>query len=52
MPAYAIVCDLAYKRKQPMLNVPLAYVSVYQRMSSIFYTLAYACAIRNNVTRP
>ena len=27
------------KRMQPMPNVPLAYVSVYQRMSDIFHTL-------------
>ena len=30
------------KRIQPMPNVPLAYVSVFQRMSDIFHTLAYA----------
>ena len=30
------------KRIQRMPNVPLAYVSVYRRMSDIFHTLAYA----------
>jgi hypothetical protein len=30
------------KRIQPVPNVPLAYVSVFQRMSDIFHTLAYA----------
>jgi hypothetical protein len=39
------------KRVQPMPNV-LAYVSVFQRMSDIFHTLAYASAIRNSVTGP
>jgi hypothetical protein len=33
-----------------MPNVPLAYVSVYRRMSDIFHTLAYASTIRNSVT--
>ena len=40
------------KRIQPMPNVPLAYVSVYRRMSDIFHTLAYASTIRNSVTGP
>ena len=40
------------KRIQPMPNVPLAYVSVYQRMSDIFHTLAYASTIRYSVTGP
>jgi hypothetical protein len=40
------------KRIQPMPNVPLVYVSVYRRMSDIFYTLAYASTIRNSVTGP
>jgi hypothetical protein len=35
-----------------MPNVPLAYVSVYRRMSDIFHTLAYASTIRNSVTGP
>jgi hypothetical protein len=35
-----------------MPNIPLAYVSVYRRMSDIFHTLAYACTIRNSVTGP
>ena len=42
MPAYASVCQrmrTCLKRIQPMPNVPLAYVSVYQRMSDIFHTL-------------
>ena len=29
------------KRIQPMPNVPLAYISVYQRMTDIFHTLTY-----------
>ena len=37
---------------QPMPNVPLACVSVYQRMSDIFHTLAYASTIRYSVTGP
>ena len=36
------------KHIQPMSNVALAYVSVYERMSDIFHTLAYACTIRNS----
>ena len=40
------------KRIQPMANVPLAYVSVFQRMSDILHTLAYASTIRNSVTGP
>ena len=40
------------KRIQRMPNVPLAYVSVYRRMSDIFHTLAYASTIRNSVTGP
>jgi hypothetical protein len=39
------------KRIQPMPNVPLG-PSVYQRMSDIFHTLAYASTIRNSVTGP
>ena len=35
-----------------MPNIPLAYVSVYRRMSDIFHTLTYACTIRNSVTGP
>ena len=35
-----------------MPNVPLAYVSVYRRMSDIFHTLAYASTIRSSVTGP
>ena len=38
------------KRIQPMPNVPLAYVSVYQRMSDIFHTLANTSTICNSVT--
>jgi hypothetical protein len=37
---------------QPMPNVPLAYVSVYRRMSSIFHTLACASTIRYSLTGP
>jgi hypothetical protein len=40
------------KRIQPMPNVPLAYVSVYRRVSDIFHTLEYASTIRNSVTGP
>jgi hypothetical protein len=40
------------KRIQRMPNIPLAYVSVYRRMSDIFHTLTYACPIRNSVTGP
>ena len=40
------------KRIQPMPNVPLAYVSVFQRMSDIFHTLACASTIRSTVTGP
>jgi hypothetical protein len=40
------------KRIQRMPNIPLAYVSVYRRMSDIFHTLTYACTIRNSVTGP
>ena len=55
MPAYACACHRmppCLKRIQPMPNVPLAYVSVYQRMSDIFHTLAYASTIRYSVTGP
>jgi hypothetical protein len=40
------------KRIKPMPNVPLAYVSVYRRMSDIFHTLVCASTIRNSVTGP
>jgi hypothetical protein len=40
------------KRIQRMPNIPLAYVSVYRRISDIFHTLAYASTIRNSVTGP
>ena len=52
---YASVCHIMrpyQKRIQPMSNVPLAYVSVFQRMSDIFHTLACASTIRNSVTGP
>ena len=55
MPAYASVCQRmppCLKRIQPMPNVPLACVSVYQRMSDICHTLAYASTIRYSVTGP
>jgi hypothetical protein len=55
MPAYASVCQRmrpCLKRIQPMPNIPLAYVSVFQRMSDIFHTRAYASTIRNSVTGP
>ena len=41
-----------FERIQPMSNVPLAYVSVYQRMSDIFHTLAYASTVRYSVIPP
>jgi hypothetical protein len=52
---YASVCHRTWqclKRIQPVPNVPLAYASVYRRMSDIFHTLAYASTIRNSVTGP
>jgi hypothetical protein len=53
---YASVCHRMRPRLKriqlPIPNVPLAYVSVYQRMSDIFHTLAYASTIRNSVTGP
>ena len=49
MPACMAQC---LKRIQPMSNIPLAYVSVYQRVSDIFHTLAYASTIRYSVILP
>jgi hypothetical protein len=52
---YLAVCQRmlpCFKRIQPMPNAPLAYVSVYQRMSDIFHTLTYASTIRYSVTGP
>ena len=37
-------------RIQPMSNVHLPFVSVYQRMTDFVHTLAYASVIRNSVT--
>ena len=37
---------------KPMSNVHLAYTSVYQRMSDILHTLAYASTIRYSVIPP
>ena len=39
-----------FERIQPMSNVHLPFVSVYQRMTDFVHTLAYASAIRNSVT--
>jgi hypothetical protein len=52
MPAYATVCDRAWNVYNLCLYIPLAYISVYRRMSDIFHTLAYASTIRNSVTGP
>ena len=38
------------ERIQPMSNVHLPFVSMYQRMTDFVHTLAYASAIRNSVT--
>ena len=38
--------SLFLKRIQPMTNVPLAFVNVYQRMSDILHMLAYAGMVR------
>ena len=38
------------ERIQPMSNVHLPFVSVYQRMIDFVHTPAYASAIRNSVT--
>ena len=51
--AYASVCQrmpTCFKRIQPMHNIPLVYVSVYQRMSDMFHTLTYARTKRYSVT--
>ena len=40
------------KRIQPMPNLPIAYVSVYQRMSEHFIRNSYVSLIRNSVTGP
>ena len=37
---------LCFKCIQPMPNVPLAYVSLFQCMSDIFHTLTYATFVR------
>ena len=51
--AYASVCcrmRTFLERIQPISNVDLPFVSVYQRMTDFVHTLAYAGAIRNSVT--
>ena len=51
--AYASVCCRSRTflgRIQPMSNVHLPFVSVYQRMTDFVHTLAYAGVIRNSVT--
>ena len=50
MPAYAAVGERYLERIQPMSNVHLPFVSVYQRMTDFVHTLAYASVIRNSVT--
>ena len=40
MPAYAVY-DIVLVTFTTYINVPLAYVSVYQRMSDILHTMAY-----------
>ena len=55
MPPYASVFQRitpCLKRIQHMPNIHLAYTSVYQRMSDIFHTLAYAIKIRYSVIPP
>ena len=57
MSAYASVCQRTcitpcLKRIQRMPNIHLAYISVYQSMSDIFHTLAYASKIRYSVIPP
>ena len=55
MPVYANICDRAcnvYNLCQPMPNLQLAYVSVYQRMSTIFIRNSYVSLKRNSVTGP
>ena len=50
--AYASVCCRSRTflgRIQPMSNVHLPFVSVYQRMTDFVHTLAYAGVIRNSV---
>ena len=52
---YFTVCQyipLCFKCTHPMPNIPLANVSIYQRMSDIFHTLTYANMIRYCVTGP
>ena len=52
---YTIVCQRitpCLKRMQLMPNAHLAYISVYQRMSDIFHTLAYASKMRYSVIPP
>ena len=39
-----------FERIQPLSNVHLLFVSVYQRMTDFVQTLAYASVIRNSVT--
>ena len=51
MPAYDSVLQrmpACLKRIQPMPNLPLAYVSVYQRMSENFICNSYVSLIRNS----
>ena len=39
-----------FDRIQPISNVHLPFVSVYQRLTDFAHTLAYASVIRNSVT--
>ena len=55
MPAYSSVYQrmpACLKRIQPMPNLPLAYVSVYQRISETFIRNSYVSLIRNSATGP
>ena len=50
MSAYVAVGERSWNIIQPMSNVHLPFVSVYQRMTDFVHTLAYAGVIRNSVT--
>ena len=52
MPAYDQRLPAYLKRIQPMPNLTLAYVSVYQRVSEHFIRNSYVSLIRNSVTGP
>ena len=50
LPQRMLPYENVLERIQPMSNVHLPFVSVYQRMIDFVHTLAYASAIRNSVT--